>query len=146
MKKFIYLLSSLLILNSCGVYQTRELQKYVMFIDYTPYIEAGFYLSPNYYPGTHTPVGELNIVIDPEVKRSEYGVSVKELNSEDLLKMAVSEATKRGSNGISNLKIEVITQDYAYYKTEGLLATSVMTTPVNRYIISGVLIRIMNQE
>lgn len=146
MKKFIYLLSSLLILNSCGVYQTRELQKYVMFVDYTPYIEAGFFLSPNDYPGPHTPVGELNIVIDPEVKRTEYGVSVTDLNPEDLLRMAVSEATKRGSNGISNLKIEVITQDYAYYKTEGLLATSVMTTPVNRYIISGVLIRIMNQE
>lgn len=158
MKKFIYLLSSLLILNSCGVLQTREMQKYVMFIDYTPYIEAGFFLSPNDYPGDHTPVGELNLIIDPAVVKADQKsyqdniyqqsnqVYAKELNSKEILEMAVSEATKRGSNGISNLKIEVITQDYPYYKSEGLLATSVLTMPVNRYIVSGVLIRIMNQE
>lgn len=34
----------------------------------------------------------------------------------------------------------------SYYKSEGLLATSVLTMPVNWYIVSGVLIRIMNQE
>lgn len=158
MKKFIYLLSFLLILNSCGVLQTREMQKYVMFIDYTPYIEAGFYLSPNDYPGPHTPVGELNLIIDPAVVKADQKgyqdniyqqsnqVYAKELNSQEILELAVSEATKRGSNGISNLKIEVVTQDYPYYKSEGLLTTSVLTMPVNRYIVSGVLIRIMNQE
>lgn len=158
MKKFIYLLSFLLILNSCGVLQTREMQKSVMFIDYTPYIEAGFFLSPNDYPGAHTPVGELNLIIDPAVVQADQKkyqdniyqqsnlVYAKELNSKEILELAVSEATKRGSNGISNLKIEVVTQDYPYYKTTGLLGASYMTMPVNRYIVSGVLIRIMNQE
>lgn len=158
MKRLILTLPILLILTSCGVLQTREMQKYVMFIDYTPYIEAGFYLSPNDYPGPHTPVGELNLIIDPAVVKADQKgyqdniyqqsnqVYAKELNSQEILELAVSEATKRGSNGISNLKIEVVTQDYPYYKSEGLLTTSVLTMPVNRYIVSGVLIRIMNQE
>lgn len=162
MKKLIYLLAALFILNSCGILQTRELQKNVMFIDYTPYIEAGFYLSPNDYPGPHTPVGELHLIIDPAVvkyKDAEYDdprythytqykdqVFEVPLDSKQILEMAVSEATKRRSNGISNLKIEVVTQDYPYYRNEGLLATSVLTMPVSRYIVSGVLIRIMDQE
>ena len=129
--------------------QTRELQNNVLFIDYRPYTEAGFYLSPNDYPGPHTPVGELNLVIDPAVVRSDYSsnwVVEKRLSADEILSMAVSEATKRGSNGISNLKIEILTQDYLYYKKERLLGTTGMTMPVSRYIVSGVLIRIMPEE
>lgn len=158
MKRFTYLMLSLLILNSCGVLQTRELQKHVMFIDYTPYTEAGFFLSPNDYPGEHTPVGELHLIIDPAVLKADQKgyqdniyqqnnqVYAKDLTSKEILEMTVSEATKRGSNGISNLKIEVVTQDYPYYINEGLLTTSALTMPVNRYIVSGVLIRIMPNE
>lgn len=149
MKKLTFILAAILSLSSCGVLQTRELQKNVLFIDYRPYTEAGFYLSPNEYPGPHTPVGELNLVIDPAVVRSDYSsnwVVEKTLSADEILSMAVSEATKRGSNGISNLKIEVLTQDYLYYKKEGLLGTTGMTMPVNRYIVSGVLIRIMPEE
>lgn len=149
MKKLVFILATILSLSSCGVLQTRDLQKNVLFIDYRPYTEAGFYLSPNEYPGPHTPVGELNLVIDPAVVRSDYSsnwVVEKTLSADEILSMAVSEATKRGSNGISNLKIEILTQDYLYYKKEGLLGTTGMTMPVSRYIVSGVLIRIMPEE
>lgn len=158
MKRLIYLLTVLVILNSCGVLETRELHKQVLFTDYTPYIEAGFYLSPNDYPGPHTPVGELNMIIDPAVVKADQSgyrdniyqqkdqVHEVELNPQEILEMAVSEAIKRDSNGISNLKIEVITIDYPYYKTKGLFGTAALFTPVNRYIVSGVLIRIMNKE
>lgn len=149
MKKLVFILATILSLSSCGVLQTRDLQKNVLFIDYRPYTEAGFYLSPNEYPGPHTPVGELNLVIDPAVVRSDYSsnwVVEKTLSADEILSMTVSEATKRGSNGISNLKIEILTQDYLYYKKEGLLGTTGMTMPVSRYIVSGVLIRIMPEE
>lgn len=149
MKKLVFILATILSLSSCGVLQTRDLQKNVLFIDYRPYTEAGFYLSPNEYPRPHTPVGELNLVIDPAVVRSDYSsnwVVEKTLSADEILSMAVSEATKRGSNGISNLKIEILTQDYLYYKKEGLLGTTGMTMPVSRYIVSGVLIRIMPEE
>lgn len=158
MKRHILILPILLILSSCGVLQTRELHKEVMFTDYTPYIEAGFYLSPNDYPGPHTPVGELNLTIDPAVVKADQSgysdsiyqqkdqVHVVELDPQEILEMAVSEAIKRDSNGISNLKIEVITIDYPYYKTTGLFGTAALFTPVKRYIVSGVLIRITNKE
>ena len=129
-----------------------------MFIDSTPYVEAGVYWSPNDYPGPHTPVGELNIIIDPSVERmrsniryadeiyqtDNYQMISKNLTAEELLEIAVSEAAKKGSNGISNLKIEVVTMDYPYYVAEGLWATTYRTMPVNRYIITGLVIRINN--
>lgn len=154
MKKLIPILTAILVLSSCGVIQTREVQKRVLFIDYRPYADAGFYLSPNDYPGPHTPVGELNLVIDPAVVKVDNNdspyisnwVTEKSLTADEILSMTVAEATKRGSNGISNLKIEVVTQDYLYYKKEGLFGTTGMTIPVNRYIVSGVLIRIMPEE
>lgn len=144
MKKLILITIAVIALSSCGTLRPREMQKQVMFIDYTPYVEAGFYLSPNDYPGPHTPVGELNIIVDPSVERmrNNYGMEAKNLTADQLLEIAVSEATKRGSNGISNLKIEVVTIDYPYYVAEGLFTTSTTTMPVNRYIISGLVIRI----
>lgn len=158
MKKLILLTIAVIALSSCGTLRPRDMQKQVMFVDYTPYIEAGFYLSPNDYPGPHTPVGELNIIIDPSVEQmgsnirypdeiyqtNNYRMASKNLTAEELLEIAVSEAAKRGSNGISNLKIEVVTMDYPYYVTEGLWSTSALTMPVNRYIITGLVIRINN--
>lgn len=158
MKKILLMLCAIAALSSCGVLQTREMQKQVIYIDYRPYVDAGFYLSPNEYPGPHTPVGELKLIIDPavvELDRSGFDdnlyYSVKPaievpLNAKEVLEMAVKEAARRGSNGISNLKIEVVTQDYMYYKQNGLLGTTGLTMPVNRYIVSGVLIRVMNND
>lgn len=158
MKKLVLLTIAVIALSSCGTLRPREMQKQVMFIDYTPYVEAGFYLSPNDYPGPHTPVGELNIIIDPSVERmrsniryddgiyqtNNYEMASKNLTADELLEIAVSEAAKKGSNGISNLKIEVVTMDYPYYVAEGLFTTSTLTMPVNRYIITGLVIRINN--
>lgn len=158
MKRLILTVIVILTLSSCGSLRPRGMQKQVMFIDYTPYTEAGFYISPNDYPGPHTPVGELNIIIDAAVEQmsnnrqypedlyqtNNYRMVSKNLTAEELLDIAVSEATKKGSNGISNLKIQVVTMDYPYYVSEGLFSTSAMTMPANRYIITGLVIRINN--
>lgn len=152
MKKLIFIAIAVFTLTSCGSLLPRETQTNVLYIDYTPYTEAGFFLSPNNYPGPHTPIGELNIIIDPEVKekkdnKKEFSdgiyqnntpkMAVKTFSSEELLEMAVAEALNKKGNGISNLKIEIIPVDYMYYKS----GSAGLLMPVNRYIISGVVIK-----
>ena len=152
MKKLILLTFAAITLYSCGVLVPRETQTSVLYIDYTPYTEAGFFLSPNDYPGPHTPIGELNIVIDPEVNEEKsqkknfsdgiYQTNTpkmiaKKFSSEELLEVAVAEALDKRGNGISNLKIKVVPVDYMYYKT----GSAGLIMPVNRYIISGVVIK-----
>lgn len=147
MKRIIFLAICCLALSSCGVLQTRELQKEVLFLDYRPYIEAGLHLSPNDYPKPHTPVGELNILIDPKVVAiDDWNVKAEPLEAKELLKMAVDEAIIRGANGISNLKIEVVSQPYPYYRKESLAGTSYLTKNIDRYIITGVLIRVLEEK
>lgn len=148
MKRIIIFLAAILTFSSCGsMLQTRDLQKQVLFVDYRPYIDAGLHLSPNDYPKPHTPVGELNLIIDPEIIAiDDWSVSEKSLGAKELLKMAVDEAIIRGANGISNLKIEVVSQPYQYYRRESLLGTTFLTKNVDRYVIRGVLIRVAEDE
>lgn len=147
MKKIVLLLAMCIAISSCGVLQTRELQKQVMFIDYRPYVEAGLHLSPSDYPKPHTPVGELNLIIDPEiVKVDDWNVQESYLTAKTLLKMAVDEAIIRGANGISHLKIEVEPYPFIYYKKQTVFGSSGLTKSVNRYTVSGVLIRVAEEE
>lgn len=147
MKRLVIILAALITFTSCGVLQTREMQKQVMFIDYRPYVDAGLHLSPSDYPKPHTPVGELHLIIDPEiVKKDDWNVQEKYLSAKELLKMAVEEAVIRGANGISHLKIQVETQDFLYYKKQTIFGSSGLSKTVDRYVISGVLIRVPNEE
>ena len=160
MKRLLYI-AALLYLSSCSVLIPRETSKQVMVIDFRPYSDAGFFLSPSNYPGEHTPVGLLNMVIDPAVVeftvetdkyedsfyKSYFPEMVEQpLLSADLIDMAVHEAAIRGANGIANLKIEVVTHDYGYRRTDRLLGSTYRTMPVHQYIVSGFLIRIPIKE
>ena len=154
MKRLILLIITAICLASCSTLYPREVKKQVMVIDFRPYSEAGFFLSPSDYPGEYMPVGMLNMVIDPAVVKfkiesdtfedSIYQSSFPEmaekpLSSQELIDMAVHEAAIRGANGIANFKIEVTTHDYAYRKGD----FAALTMPVTRYVISGFLIRIL---
>lgn len=154
MKRITILLAMILTLSSCGVLLTRETETNILYIDYTPYIEAGFFLSPNEYPGPHTPLGELNIVIDPEVTeaknlQNKFADGIyqkvtrkmvsKELTSEEILEIAVGQALSKGADGISNLKITIASEYFTYYETKGKGAS--LSIPVKRYIISGVVFK-----
>ena len=153
MKRLILLTIVAIGLSSCGTaLHLRDTQTSILYIDYTPYTEAGFFLSPNDYPGPHTPIGEINIIIDPEVKLDKsqkkdftdgiYQSNIpkaisKKYSSEELLEVAVREALNKKGTGISNLKIQVISDSYTYYRKGGL----VRSIDVNRYIITGVVIK-----
>lgn len=154
MKRFIYILVVIITFSSCSVLVPRDLQKQVLVIDFRPYSDAGFFLSPSDYPGEYTPVGTLNMIIDPavvklKIEKGKYEDSIYSsylpemvempVSAEELLEMAVHEAAIRGANGIANLKIEVLTENYEYRRSESVH----MFMPVKQYVISGFLIRIM---
>ena len=161
MKRFICYIIAAICLCSCSTLIPRDVKKQVMMIDFRPYSEAGFFMSPSDYPGDFTPVGMLNMVIDPavvkrEIERNTYEDSIyeiympemveKPMSAAELVDMAVHEATIRGANGIANLKIEVVTHDYPYRKSGGLSGRTYMTMPVSQYIISGFLINILPKD
>lgn len=150
MKRLIWILTALISMSSCAVL-TRETTKTTVFLDYRPYTEAGFFLSPNSYTGEYQPIGDLYIIVDPAVipntnsNNSIDGIYAQQIvpvkgtkmSSEELLEIAVKEAGLRGANGISNLSIEVTTEHFGYNK--GKVSA---TIPVDRYIIRGLCIRI----
>ncbi len=117
MKKIIPLIATLL-LCSCSV-MTHQRYVATMFLDFQPYTEAGFFISPNPYTGQFSPLGEISISIQPALQRKAKQVKgyndglysnnsapvvQEEISAEELLEMAVKEAKARGANGISNFK------------------------------------------
>jgi lipoprotein len=146
MKKIIVLLSILLI-SGCAMQRQRLVSTF--FLDYRPYTEHGFFISPDPFNGKFIPVGDLAITVIPgtEPKKTQEKMSIdyerayfddiyatpsipaKEIISpEELLEIAVSEAQKVGANGISNFKCECI--------------RNIKTNMVESYYITGFCIRI----
>ena len=39
-----------------------------MFLDFQPYTESGFFISPNPYTGQFSPIGEINITVQPALQ------------------------------------------------------------------------------
>lgn len=115
----------LLALTSCG--STTRIMSSVL--DYRPYTDNGFFISPNQYPGEHQPLGEISITVVPGTKDADKkpkemkfsdGIydtkkpvkqgksSEKPITPESLLELCVQKAMDMGANGISNFKCEVI--------------------------------------
>lgn len=130
MKKIIILAVVSIMLCSCGI-TTRNRIVTPLFLDFRPYTSADFFLSPNPYTGEFEPIGELNIRVEPAVKRYDPYTDTKfndgiysakptvvqeDIPEADLLELAVAEALKMGANGISNLKIEITKDLYGYTK------------------------------
>lgn len=161
MKRLAFIIISCLLLTSCSVLLTREMQKNVLVIDFRPYSDAGIFLSPGEYPGAYTPVGLLDMIVDPAVIRTnstnedgfEDGIYTEVMPevmpvpilSKELLDMAVHEALERGANGIANLKLEVRSERYAYKRYNSIFSSGDLTIPVEKYFISGFLIKIPNE-
>lgn len=158
MKKFLLILAVAIASTGCGVQRARMVEK--SFYDYSAYTDEGFFLSPNQYIGEHQPLGELFIKVTPALlpanqaqnreeipqKRNysdglysnqpSFGKVVPEqIEPGELLEMAVSEAVKRGGNGISNFSVKAI-----YTTTVTRYAT---TTELSHYEITGLCIKTM---
>jgi len=118
-----------------------------MFLDFRPYTDAGFFISPNPYTGEFSPIGEISMTIQPALRpkakliksagayidglysqKNTSNVEQEEISASELLEMAVKEAKALGANGVSNFKC--------------LLVTDVDPVERYHYEISGFAIRI----
>lgn len=109
------------------------------FVDFRAYTENGFFVSTDAFPGQFTPLGSLEIRVDPKTTKnpdrkrtSDPIYIVEEVNVQDLLNIAVEAAKEKGADGLTNLKITTVRM------TEGEIAFS---APIKYYIISGLCIR-----
>lgn len=135
MKKCVIFIIAAIAICGCGTSQ-QTYDRYVdtHLLDYRPYTEAGFFISPNSYPGVYSPVGDILIRVFPAVylkdnnkvlsaKTGGYddgiysrsndaapnsGTKTEEISSSELLDIAVGEALKLGANGISNFRCSSI--------------------------------------
>lgn len=120
MKRFLILVAAVLLAASCSVL-THERFVDVYFLDYRPYTEAGFFISPDPYPGAFDALGEIQIKVIPAVqprnskpvsdvkfKDGAYGgggavrVVREVIDGSELLDMVYNEAVARGADGIAD--------------------------------------------
>lgn len=145
-----------MMLTACATMKPQQRSEHVSFLDYRPYTSAGFFLSPDSYPGKFESIGQLDIMIIPEqvsandnaddsnnkfndgiyAQRSSLFYQYKEIPAEELLETAVEKALEKGANGIANLKISRITStSYTKYGT---------FTTLSHYEVSGLVIKTLD--
>ncbi len=153
MKKFFFFLLASLLLASCATaYKPVDRTVSVNFLDFRPYLNSGFFISPDSCPDEFEPIGELSIVVYPaDIARpvntgksltkmmdgvyDKSGLSTstytkEDISSEELLRLIVDEAISVGADGLSDLKMS------ASYETH---TTKYSTwTTISHYEISGV--------
>lgn len=125
MKKIIIALASVFLISSCGT----TTQIFTNVLDYRPYTDNGFFISPNPYPEAHQTIGEISITVYPGTKgESDFSATLAQGNQkfgdpiysggnhrtaeimtpESLLEMCVQKAVDMGANGISNFKCDIV--------------------------------------
>lgn len=137
MKRTSILLLAIMALSSCAVFYPSERITLASFVDYRPYTSAGFFISPDPYPGRFEAMGELIIEVIPAELEISYDERHKydhirywdmtvsgaeRIPHAELLEMAVVRTIALGGNGISNLKItkETDMSDNVVYRVTGL--------------------------
>lgn len=128
----------MLMMTSCATFKPAKRTVLPAFLDYRPYMSAGFFISPNPYMENCENLGELAIVVYPaqveidELNAAFYdGVIYRNMKFygyervpyEILLDQAVEQAKKAGADGLVNFKIQ---------KIEGLIP---------QYMVTGVCIK-----
>lgn len=140
MKKIFILLLALVSLSSCGAlfmpYEPQQRFELASFLDFRPYSSAGFFISPDAYPGECEPLGKLYIDVIPEEKeiseskRNKYdephyvnGIlyGYEHIKFAELLDKAVAKAMELGADGLADFKIQKVTvADRVRYEVSGL--------------------------
>ncbi len=120
MKKFITLLSAAVIITSCGSIKPASRIVSTSFLDYREFTKENFLLSPDPYPAEYEAVGEIQILVIPEVKKG-YAppqlakptanglpspvVYMENITYNELARLAVDEAKRLGADAIVNFSI-----------------------------------------
>ena len=133
-------MAAALVLSGCAITHGRLVS--TSFLDFRPYTEAGFFLSPDPYPGEFEALGEIIVTVVPSLlpksgagpqkfadgAYSSVGQYVSEnIPGEELLDLVVKAALDRGADGIADFKCaavyEYVTKDYKvldHYDISGL--------------------------
>lgn len=156
MKKSVILLILVPLLSSCATYKPSERITESQFLDYRPYSDAGFFISPNPYAGDFTSIGDIQLIIYPAtyndkknapktVKFNDAIYSFREIkysflfqeaiDPSELLDALVEKAKAVGANGICNFKCVTIRDNHKNYR-KGILSD------IYCYQVSGLAIRI----
>ena len=115
MKK-LAVLFALVVLTGCAATRPRIVS--TGFIDYRPYTEGGFFLSPDPYPGDCESLGEIVVYVIPALVPAGHasatkfsdgaygsvGVVREAVDVSELLELAYKEAAGRGADGLVDLK------------------------------------------
>lgn len=122
MKKILILVAAVLLAASCSVMmRDRVVETY--FIDYRPYAEAGFFLSPDPYPGEFDALGELLIEVTPAIvpaptkgpgtkyidgayKSASSGIMRETISGAELVEIAYKKAVELGADGIADFRVK----------------------------------------
>lgn len=108
MRRLIAILLSALSLAGCAsLNRARTVTE--GFADYRPYTTAGFFISPDPYPGgEYTTIGEYRASVLPAWKMGENRIYQAEaISAAELLEMTVAEAKRKGANGIVDYRVTV---------------------------------------
>ena len=122
MKRFLILVAAVLVAAGCStMLHERVVETY--FIDYRPYAEAGFFLSPDPYPGEFDALGELLIEVTPAVvpapsrgngtkyidgayRPTSSGIMRETISGAELVEMAYKKAVELGADGIADFRVK----------------------------------------
>ena len=139
MRRFAILLTAAILMASCSV-MTHERIIETKFMDFRPYSDAGFFLSPDPYPGEFEALGEVLVKVTPAVTKKtmslggKYGDGVyassglvkEEISGEELIDLVVKAALEKGADGLADFQCDVICDE---------------TGVVTRYEVSGLAIK-----
>lgn len=141
MRKFAILLA-LVALTSCAVTRDRIVE--TRFLDFRPYAQDGFFISPDPYPGEFDALGEILVTIHPaivpktKVAGGKFNDGVyssgqyvtEQVPGSELVEAAVRAALEFGADGIADFKCTAV----YLYQSEG-------KTVADHYEVSGLAIK-----
>lgn len=149
MRKILCLTLATACMVSCATMKPTEQFSIAVFMDYRPYADGGFFISPEPYPGDYISLGELRLDVHPakvpatgaKVRNSggkfedavysqQSGVSglvTYPIDESKLLDEFVTKAKALGGDGVSSFKCVVIYD-------------SVYQTMIDHYTLSGLII------
>lgn len=123
---FFALAAAAALLSSCAISVPDRTQ--ALYIDFSEWQDAGFYLSNDRYPGENfIPCGELQMIVDPGFKDGKQIT----YTADELVDMAVKEVMARKTNGLVNFELRVVMSTSSYL--------------VDHYEMKGTAIRILDK-
>lgn len=132
MKTIIFALLSIALFTGCA---TRERIVLPYYVDFSEYTKAGFYVSPDAYPGKFEPIGMIEVVVYPGTKKIDGFTKDEPITEDELLKMAVEKAKEKGADGL--VDYSAIYAPFEYQVKKG----STVVIYKSRYVVRGLAIK-----